>query len=132
MSKKLLKEFVDALDKLVPEDYKDDFSMDVIDPADDDEAGMGKGFTGEDMYNQLGKVLDNSEVDTVTTDDGDTFKVTDDQARILRMLASSEKLKPQPKLKFSKDIQTTAGLTDFLDIKDYHEIPQLFVKRYLG
>lgn len=134
-----MEQFEQHLNKIVApilredDDYK---SLDLDDVGKDldtdDEKKLNKGFIGDDMYNQLGKILDNSEVNTVTTDDGDTFKVTGDQARILRMLASSENLKPQPKLKFIKDIQTTAGLTDFLDIKDYHEIPQLFVKRYLG
>jgi hypothetical protein len=34
--------------------------------------------------------------------------------------------------KFIKDIQTSNGLSDFVDIKDPKEIPGLFVRRYLG
>ena len=48
------------------------------------------------------------------------------------MLATTDKVKPQVRMQFTKDIQTSNGLTDFLDIKDYHEIPALFVKKYLG
>lgn len=100
--------------------------------ADDEEHG---GFAQKPMYDQLGKVIDSQgnpkPVDTVTTDDGKTFKVSGDQARMLRMLMTTDKVKPIVRDKFIKDIQTSHGLADFLDM-DYHELPSLFVKRYLG
>ena len=120
---------------LEDDDYKD---LDLDDlgselDQDDDEHG---GFSQKPMYDQLGKVLDSAgnpnPVDTVTTDDGKEHKVTVDQARVLRMLATTDKVKPMVRDKFTKDIQTSNGLADFLDIKDYHEITHLFVKRYLG
>jgi hypothetical protein len=144
MSKEYLKEFEEALDAVVAPVLKDDeddldtMDLDLDDvgselDADDDEHG---GFSQKPMYDQLGKVLDSAgnpkPVDTVTTDDGKQHKVTPDQARILRMLATTDKVKPIVRDKFTKDIQTSNGLADFLDIKDYHEITHLFVKRYLG
>jgi hypothetical protein len=121
-----LKEFEDHLNQVTSE---------VLDDFDSDDDTDAPGFKGETMFNQLGKVLDSQEnpkpLNTVTTDDGKTFKVTADQAQILRMLATTDKVKPQVRIQFTKDIQTANGLIDFLDIKDYHEIPALFVKKYL-
>ena len=103
---------------------------------DKDDDGDGAGYKQAPMYDQLGKVLDSrgnpNPVSTVTTDDGKEFKVTVDQARTIRMLMTTEKVKPMVRKKFQDDMQKSTGIADFLDIKDYHEIPQLFVKRYLG
>jgi len=143
--KEYLKEFEDALNKVVRPVLKDDDDDNFGDydlgnvgsELDKDDEG-GAGFKQEPMYVQLGKVLDSqgnpNPVDTVTTDDGKTFKVTADQAKALRMLLTidSSKVKPQIKDRFTKDLQTSSGFADFADIKDYHEIAQLFVKRYLG
>jgi hypothetical protein len=48
------------------------------------------------------------------------------------MLMTTEKVKPMVRTKFIKDMQDGNTAADFFDIKDYHKIPQLFVKRYLG
>lgn len=129
---KELKGLVESLDELTKGIVQE---LDV-DFDDEDDEKLGSGFKVDSMYNQLGKVLDSqgnpNPVDKVTTDDGDEFSVTADQARILRMLATTDKVKPMVRDKFLRDIQTSNGLSDFLDIKDYHEISQLFVKRYLG
>lgn len=125
--KNYLKEFEEHLDQVTAE------VLDDVDEPDDD--GEGAGFRNEAMFNQLGKVLDSQEspkpLNTVTTDDGKTFKVSAEQAQMLRMLATTDKVKPQVRAEFTRDIQTSNGLIDFLDIKDYHEIPALFVKKYL-
>lgn len=127
--KNYLKEFEEHLDQVTAE-VLDDFD------APDDDEGEGPGFKNDPMFTQLGKVLDSQEspkpVNTVTTDDGKTFKVGAEQAQMLRMLATTDKVKPQVRAQFTRDIQHSNGLTDFLDIKDYHEIPALFVKKYLG
>jgi len=100
---------------------------------DDDE---GQGFKQASMFDQLGKVLDSQgnpkPVNTVVTDDGKEHKVTADQARMLRMFATTDKVKPMVRTQFIKDIQTSNGLVDFLDIKDYHEMPKMFMQKYLG
>lgn len=123
-----LKEFEDHLNQVTSE------VLDDVDGTDDDTEGPG--FKNEAMFNQLGKVLDSQEspkpLNTVTTDDGKTFEVSVEQAQMLRMLATTDKVKPQVRAQFTRDIQHSNGLTDFLDIKDYHEIPALFVKKYLG
>ena len=143
--KELLKEFEDSLNKIVrpvlakeEDDDLDTTDMDIDDVGseldqDDDE---GKGFSQAPMYDQLGKVLDSqgnpNPVNTVTTDDGKQLKVSPDQARVLRMLMTTDKVKPMVRTQFQKDLQNSNTLADFLDIKDYHEMTHLFVKRYLG
>lgn len=138
-----MKDFVDALNKITEgvlkedDDYRDLDLDDVGSELDqDDDYGDDKGYKQAPMYDQLGKVLDSqgnpNAVDTVTTDDGKKFKVSADQARVLRMLMTTDKVKPMVRTQFQKDLQSSSTLADFLDIKDYHEITHLFVKRYLG
>jgi hypothetical protein len=136
---KELNEFIAALDKItegvLPGDDYNDF--DLEDPADRDD-DEGESFKKMPMVDQLGKILDSqgddikNPVRTVTTDDGKELNVSVDQARVLRMLATTDKVKPQIRTQFIRDIQTSNGLIDFLDIQDAKEIPALFVKRYLG
>lgn len=125
---KYLKEFEEHLDQFEADNW-DDFDMSA---KDDEEPG----YSETPMYDQLGKVLDSQgnpkPVDTVKTDDGKMFKVSADQARVIRMLMTTDKVKPQVRTQFQKDMQNSSSAADFFDIKDYHEIPQLFVKRYLG
>ena len=130
--KDYLKEFEEELDRIVKpalEDWDDDDGEE-----DDDDAGTG--FSREAMFVQLGRILDSqgnpNPVSNVTTDDGETFDVSPGQAKVLRMLATTDKVKPNVRDQFIKDIQTSNGLSDFLDIKDPKEIPNLFVRKYLG
>lgn len=112
---------------------EDEFDMD--DEGDDD-ANMSPGFKQDPMFDQLGKVLDSqgnpNPIKSVTTDDGKTFPVTVDQAKTLRMFATTDKVKPMVRAQFIKDIQQSETLHQFLDIKDYHAMGNLFVTKYLG
>ena len=127
-----MKDFVEALDKItegvLKEDDWDDFD---ISASGDEEPG----YKEPSMYDQLGKVLDSqgnpNPVNKVKTDDGKELKVTADQARTIRMLMTTDKVKPQVRTQFQKDMQQSNALVDFLD-HDYHELPSLFVKRYLS
>lgn len=124
--------------KVIKEDF-DDEDLEAmkdagIDPADVDD-DEGEGFGQKPMFDQLGKVLDSrgnpNPVDTVTTDDGKTLKVTPAQAQVLRMILSAEGMKPQVKMKFTRDIQQSAHLHDFLDLQDPKQMTQLFIKKYM-
>lgn len=141
--KDYLKEFEDHLNSIVRPVLKDDNDdLDTMDldidsvgselDSDDDE---GQGYTQKPMYDQLGKVLDSrgnpNPVDTVVTDDGKKHKVTVDQARVIRMLMTTDKVKPMVRTQFQKDMQQSNSLVDFLD-HDYHDLPSLFIKRYLS
>lgn len=124
---------------VLKEDWDDSESLGLKNwgsELDKDDDGEGPGFKQASMFDQLGKVLDSqgnpNPVTTVVTDDGKEHKVTPQQARMLRMMATSENVKPMVRTKFIKDIQTSNGLVDFLDIKDYHEMPRLFLSKYLG
>lgn len=103
---------------------------------EDDDADLGTGFSKESMFDQLGKVLDSAgnpnPVKTVTTDDGKEFTVSADQAKMLRMFATTDKVKPNVRAQFIKDIQRSDTLHQFLDIKDYHSMGNLFITKYLG
>lgn len=128
---------VDSVTKEAGMDDMDDYGLGGHgSELDRDDDGDGPGFKQASMYEQLGKILDSQgnpkPVTTVTTDDGKTLKVSADQARVLRMLMTTDKVKPMVRTQFIKDMQDSHALIDFLDIKDYHEMTALFVKRYLG
>jgi len=140
---KEIKEFEQHLNNIVKPVLKDDNDdLDTMDldldnvgaelDSDDDD---GKSYAQAPMYDQLGKVLDSrgnpKPVTHVTTDDGKKHKVNPDQARTIRMLMTTDKVKPMVRTQFQRDMQTSNALVDFLD-HDYHELPSLFVKRYLS
>lgn len=121
---------------LVNEASFDDFGLGNLGSELDKDDDGGEGFKQAPMFDQLGKVLDSrgspKPVTTVTTDDGKEHKVSPQQAQALRMFATTEKVKPMVRTKFIKDMQTSNGLIDFLDIQDPKEMGNLFVKKYLG
>jgi len=129
-----MREFEEHLNKFQQENY-DDFDLKNHGSELDRDDDEGEGFSQKPMYDQLGKVLDSrsnpNPVKSVTTDDGKELKVTPDQARMIRMLMTTDKVKPIVRTKFQKDVQNSKTLVDFLDM-DYHELPSLFIKRYLG
>lgn len=113
----------------------DDFDLGGLGKELDQDDEGGKGFDNDPMFDQLGKILDTvggaAPITTVKTDDGKELKVSPDQARVLRMMLTSEGMKPQVKLKFTKDIQNSQTLHDFVDVKDYHEMPKIFMQKYM-
>lgn len=131
--KDYLKEFEEALDAIVRpalEDWDDDDN----DLGDDDDADTG--FSREAMFVQLGRILDSqgnpNPVDSVTTDDGQTVNVEPNEAKMLRMLATTDQIKPMIRDKFIKDIQNSSGLNDFLGLSDPKAMTQVFLKKYMG
>jgi hypothetical protein len=102
-----------------------------IDPADDPNAGMDKEFKQDSIFNQLGKILDSrgnpNPLDTVTTDDGKKFKVSMNQATVLRRLLTAPSVKPQVKAQFTKDLQQSQTIEKFLQADD---MVKLFVSMY--
>lgn len=101
---------------------------------DKDDDG-GPGFKGAPMFDQLGKIIDSrgnpNPVKTVKTDDGEEIEVTPEQAQMLRRLLTAEGMKPAMKMKFTKDLQHSDTLHDFVDEKDYHKIPYIFQSKYM-
>jgi len=109
--------------------------INIMDPADDPEAGLDKEFRQDTMFNQLGKVLDSrgnpNPITHVTTDDGEKHSITAQQAKALRALATAENVKPAAKLQFTKDIQTSAGIKKFLSQPDTKNYVSTFVDMYM-
>lgn len=122
---------------IVKEDFNDidDLKLGNVGKELDVDDEGGKGFEGAPMFTQLGKILDSQSnpnpVTTVTTDDGETVEVTPQQARTLRMMLTSDNIKPQAKLRFTKELQMSNTLHDFVDVKDYHEMPKIFMQKYM-
>lgn len=129
--KDYLKEFEEALDAVVAPVLGDDLDND-FETGDDDDADTG--FSREAMFVQLGRILDSQgnpkPVDSVITDDGQSHEVSVQQAKVLRMLATTDKIKPDVRSQFIKDIQTTLGLEPFLQV-DSQEMPKVFVQKYM-
>ena len=92
------------------------------DPADDPNAGFDKEFKQDSIFNQMGKILDSRgnprPLDTVITDDGKKHKVNFNQAKMIRMLLTAPQIKPELKMKFTKDIQQSETLMKFLQTDD--------------
>lgn len=128
---KTLKEFEDALNKIVAPVLSDSWDDEE---ATDDDNDADTGFSRESMFIQLGRILDSQgnpkPVKSVITDDGDTISVSPMQAKVLKMLATTDKVKPAIRQQFLNDIQTTSGISGFLE-GPAEEIPQKFVKKYV-
>jgi hypothetical protein len=128
------RDYIEHIESIVREHLKEFEDYEMADP-DEDEGLEDESFKGMPMYDQLGKLLDSQDsprpINAVTTDDGEEHEVSADQARALRLLATTEKVKPEVKKSFLRDIQDSQGLVNFLDQTDYHEMAHLFVKRYL-
>jgi len=107
-----------------------------VDPADADDGGIGPGFKNDTIFDQLGKILDSQgnpvERDTVVTDDDEKFKVTVPQAKTLRMMATTDKVKPAVRIEFTKAIQRSDGLAPFLAVKDPRDMINIFADKYMN
>ena len=104
------------------------------DELDNDEKDIGKGFTNDPIFDQLGQILDtrtgDDPISSVKTDDGKELPVSPQQAVNLRRLLTAEGMKPQMKLRFTKDIQMSNNLHDFLDVHP-DKMSQVFMKKYM-
>lgn len=100
-----------------------------------DQDDTGAGFKNDSMFEQLGKILDSAgnpnPIKHVMTDDGEKIEVSPQQARVLRQLLTAEGVKPNVKMQFTKDIQNSQTLHDFIDVKDYHKMGQIFMQKYM-
>ena len=101
---------------------------------DQDDEG-GPGFKQAAMFDQLGKILDSRSnpkpLTYVTTDDGEKVEVNFEQAHELRKLLRAEGMKPQLKMRFTKELQMSNHLHDFVDSGDYHKIGAVFMQKYM-
>jgi len=75
------------------------------DSADDDEAGMDSKAT-DAMSARLMKATDYPDGDTITTDDGRSFKVGQRRASTIRGVLTNDGIKPNDRLKLDKMLRT--------------------------
>ena len=140
-SPKLIEQCNDKDKKMKLKDIMNEGHMDDLglkgygSELDDPDKDMGKSFKGDSMFDQLGKILDSAgnpnPIKHVVTDDGEKVEVTPQQAKVLRQLLTAEGMKPNVKMQFTKDLQKSATLHDFVDEKDYHKIGQIFMMKYM-
>ena len=132
--------------EIVKEDYDldtTDLDLDKVGSELDQDDDGGKGFNQDSMVDQLEKVAQSEGDDiknpqrTVVTDDGKEHMVLPAQAETLGILARTDKVKPNIRAQFQKDIQTSAGLEYFLSDPEGHnfvksqQIVQRFQQKYL-
>ena len=108
----------------------------ALDPADDDEAGMDKEFKKEPMIMQLGKVLDSrgnpNPIKHVVSDSGKKYEITPQQAQTLKMMLTTDAVKPDVKRQFTTDVQNDEVLGMMLKAKDQKEMIGMFKAAYMG
>jgi len=75
------------------------------DSADDDEHGMDTKAT-DAMSARLMKATDYPDGDTITTDDGKSFKVGQRRASTIRGVLTDDSIKPNDRLKLDKMLRT--------------------------
>jgi len=129
-----LKEMLDDVKMHEIDDDFRDLGLDGPDSADDDTAGLDPDFKQTPMITQVGKVLDSrgnpNPITTLTTDDGKQHKVSPKQASVLKMLLTTDRVKPDIKRQFTKDVQMADTLGMLLKAKDENEMIQSFLQKY--
>jgi hypothetical protein len=123
------------ISELLKEGTMDDLGLKNYGRELDQDDDGGPGFKQTAMFDQLGKILDSkgnpNPVTHVITDDGEKVEVNPDQAHELRKLLRAEGMKPQMKMRFTKDLQMSQHLHDFVDSGDYHKIGAVFMQKYM-
>jgi len=111
-----------------------DLGLGGPDAADDDNAGLDPDFKQTPMITQVGKVLDSrgnpNPIKTVTTDDGKEHKILPQQASVIKMLLTTDKVKPDVKRAFTKDVQQADTLGMLLQAPNQDEMVRVFLKKY--
>jgi len=105
-----------------------------MDPADSDDAGLDPDFKQTPMIVQVGKVLDSrgnpNPVKAVTTDDGKQHEINAEQATVIKMLLTTDRVKPDIKRQFTKDVQNADTLGMLLGAGGQKEMVAAFLKKY--
>ena len=106
------------------------------DPADDPNAGFDKEFKQDSIFNQMGKILDSrgnpNPIKKVVSDSGKKYDITPEKAQTLKMMLTTDAVKPDVKRKFTTDIQNDDVLGMMLDAKDQKEMIGMFKAAYMS
>ena len=104
------------------------------DKADDDEADLAPGFKQQPMIVQVGKILDSrgnpNPVTKVVSEEGKQFKCNPSQAATIKMLLTTDKVKPDIKRQFTQDVQQSETLKMMLTAGDNDNMIRAFLEKY--
>ena len=129
-----LKEMLDDVKMHEIDDDFRDLGIGGPDSADDDNAGLDPDFKQTPMIVQLGKVLDSrgnpNPVKHVTTDDGKKHNISAQQAMVIKMLLTTDKVKPDVKRAFTKDVQQADTMAMLLNAGDQKGMVSAFLDKY--
>lgn len=117
----------------IDDDFRD-LGIGGPDSADDDNAGLDPDFKQTPMIVQVGKVLDSrgnpNPVKQVVTDDGKKHNISVQQAMVIKMLLTTDKVKPDIKRQFTKDVQQADTLSMILNAGDQNAMVKAFLDKY--
>jgi hypothetical protein len=129
-----LKEMLDDVKMHEIDDHFRDLGIGGPDSADDDNAGLDPDFKQTPMIMQIGKVLDSrgnpNPIKHVTTDDGKKHDISVQQAMVIKMLLTTDKVKPDTKRAFTKDVQQADTLGMLLQAGDQNAMVKAFLDKY--
>ena len=130
-----LKEMLDDVKMHEIDDDMRDLGLGGPDIADDDDAGMDAEFKNTPMIIQVGKVLDSrgnpNPVKTCKTDDGKEMPCSPEQAATIKMLLTTDKVKPAIKREFTKDVQNSETLGMLLKEGSKDDMIRAFLEKYV-
>jgi hypothetical protein len=118
-------------------DFDSDFAdmKKGFDPADSDDADMDKEFKQTPMITQVGKILDSrgnpNPVTELTSDSGKKYKANVGHAQALKMMLTTDAVKPNIKREFTLDIQQDELLGQMTSAKSQKEMVEIFKDRYM-
>ena len=107
-----------------------------FDPADSDDADMDKEFKQTPMITQVGKVLDSrgnpNPTTQLTSDSGKKYKITTAHAQAIKMMLTTDAVKPNIKREFTLDIQQDELLGAMSSAKSQNDMIQIFKDKYMA
>lgn len=118
-------------------DFDSDFAdmKKGFDPADDDNADMDKEFKQMPMITQIGKILDSrgnpNPVTQLTSETGKKYKASVTHAQTLKMMLTTDAVKPNIKREFTLDIAQDELLSKMLSAKSQEEMVNIFKDKYM-
>ena len=106
-----------------------------FDPADDDNADMDREFKQMPMITQIGKSLDSrgnpNPVTHLTSETGKKYKASVTHAQTLKMMLTTDAVKPAIKREFTLDIAQDELLGKMLSAKSQEEMVNIFKDKYM-
>ena len=118
-------------------DFDSDFAdmKKGFDPADSDDSDMDKEFKQMPMITQIGKILDSrgnpNPVTQLTSETGKKYKASVTHAQTLKMMLTTDAVKPNIKREFTLDIAQDELLSKMLSAKSQEEMVNICKDKYM-